>query len=80
MVELLRTNDPVLISWLSAILAEVDIDTIVLDEYTSNIEGSSSAIRRRMMVMEDDFKSARLTFEAAAVELNGQVGAYEYPE
>ena len=80
MVELLRTNDPVLISWLSAILAEVDIDTIVLDEYTSNIEGSSSAIRRRVMVIEDDFKSARLTFEAAAAELNGQVGAYEYPE
>jgi hypothetical protein len=80
MVELLRTNDPVLISWLSAILAEVDIDTIVLDKYTSNIEGSSSAIKGRVMVIEDDFKSTRLTFEAAAVELNGQVGAYEYPE
>ena len=80
MVELLRTNDPVLISWLSAILAEVDINTIVLDDYTSNIEGSSSAIRCRVMVIEDDFKSARLTFETAAAELNGQVGAYEYPE
>ena len=80
MVELLRTNDPVLVSWLSTILAEVDIDTIVLDEYTSNIVGSSSAIRRRMMVIEDDFKSARLIFEAAAAELNGHVGAYEYPE
>ena len=80
MVELLRTTDPVLISWLSTILAEVDIDTIVLDEYTSNIEGSSSAIRRRVMVIEDDFKSARLTFEAGSAGLNGQVGAYEYPE
>ena len=80
MVELLRTNDPVLISWLSAILAEVDINTIVLDDYTSNIEGSSSAIMRRVMVIEGDFKGARLTFEAASAELNGQVGVYEYLE
>ena len=80
MVELLRTNDPVLISWLSAVLAEVDIEITILDEHTSLLEGSSSAIRRRVMVFKDSFDDARRTFESAIAELNGQVGAYEYPE
>ena len=80
MIELLRTNDPVLISWLTAILAEADIEIMVFDAHTSILEGSANAIRRRVMVIEDDFARARQIFEAGIEELEGGVSAYEYPE
>lgn len=80
MIELLRTNDPVFISWITAVLGEVGIEAIVLDAHTSVLEGSANAIRRRVMVIDDDLAQARRVFEAAVQELDGVVGAYEYPE
>ena len=59
MVELVRTNDPVLISWLVAALADEGIEALVLDAYTSAIEGSISAIQRRVMVTDGDATLAR---------------------
>lgn len=59
MVELVRTNDPVLISWLVAALADEGIEALVLDGYTSAIEGSISAIQRRVMVADDDAVRAK---------------------
>ncbi|MDP6571928.1 MAG: DUF2007 domain-containing protein [Rhodospirillales bacterium] len=59
MVELIRTNDPVLLSWLTAALAEARIEAIVLDVHTSILEGSVSAIPRRVMVDDDDLARAK---------------------
>ena len=59
MVELTRTNDPVLLSWLVAALADVRIETVVLDAHTSILEGSISAIPRRLMVDDTDLSRAR---------------------
>lgn len=59
MVELTRTNDPVLLSWLEAALASDNIESLVFDAYASVIEGSISAIQRRIMVDEDDLPRAR---------------------
>ena len=78
MIELLRTNDLVFISWLTATLEEVGIQVIMLDEYTSNLEGSSPAIKRRLMVEDYNFNLARSTFKLAVAELENQVGAYEF--
>ncbi|MGH6661357.1 MAG: DUF2007 domain-containing protein, partial [Rhodospirillales bacterium] len=50
MEELTRTNDPVLLSWLTARLADEDIAAVVLDTHASVVEGSISAIQRRVMV------------------------------
>ncbi len=80
MIELLRTNDPVLISWLTAILAEANIEIKVFDAHTSILEGSANAIRRRVMVIDDDFARAKQIFKAGIEELEGGVSAYEYPE
>ena len=44
--ELIRTNDPVLLSWLKALLADRGIEYVVLDTHTSVLEGSASAIPR----------------------------------
>ena len=59
MTELLRSNDPVLISWLSALLRNAGIDPLVLDGHMSVLEGSAGAIPRRLMVIDDDAAAAR---------------------
>ena len=59
MKELLRTNDLVFLSWADAMLRAEGIDTVVLDGHTSVLEGSTWAIRRRMMVADEDYGRAR---------------------
>lgn len=65
MKELLRTNNPVRISWLTALLADADIEAVVLDTHMAVLEGSASAIRRRLMVNNDDYPRARRVLEDA---------------
>ena len=59
MVELLRSNDLVFLSWVRAILAAETIDAVILDEHTSVIEGNIAAIPRRIMVHVDDLARAQ---------------------
>ena len=80
MRELLRTNDLVLISWLTAVLGEVGIEIIVFDAHTSILEGSANAIRRRVMVIDEDHDEAKKTFLEAEAEIGGDAGTYEFPE
>ena len=69
MVELTRTNDPVLLSWLTARLAWENIEAIVLDTHASVVEGSLVAIQRRVMVKDGDLSRAkRLLDQAEAIE------------
>jgi hypothetical protein len=56
MVELLRSDNPVLISAVMAALAEVGIDAVEFDGI-ADIYGS--AFPRRLMVLEDDLIRAR---------------------
>ena len=67
MVELTRTNDPVLLWWLVAALASDDIESLVFDTHASVIEGSISAIQRRVMVDESDLTRAKRVL-AEAIE------------
>ena len=65
MTELLRTTDPVRLSWLVALLADAGIEAIVQDSYTSILEGSIGAIPRRLMVgTEDAAQAVRILREA----------------
>ena len=59
MKELLRTNDVVKLSWIKALLSDSGIEALVLDEHTSILEGSAGAIPRRLMVIDDDYETAR---------------------
>ena len=65
MVELLRTNDPVRISWITALLADARIGTVVLDTHTSIAEGSLGVLPCRMMVDDDDIARARRVLDEA---------------
>ena len=73
MEELLRTNDQVLLSWLTARLAEEAIGAVVLDTHTSVMEGSISAIPRRVMVERRDLWRAKLLLvEAEEIQAGGR--------
>ena len=65
MVELLRSNDPVRLSFVTALLADARIGAVMLDTYTSVAEGSISAIERRLMVDDDDLARARRVLDEA---------------
>ena len=58
MKELLRTNDPVHLSWAMATLAQAGIECLVLDQHTSVVEGSIGAIQRRLVVADRDYRRA----------------------
>lgn len=75
MIELLRTNDPVLISWLRALLADDGIEVFVLDSHMSVMEGSISAIPRRVMVYDDHIFRARRLLDAAGIDYDRSVEA-----
>jgi hypothetical protein len=68
MKELVRSNDPVRLSWLQALLREAGIESLMLDYHTSLVEGSIGAIPRRVMVPERDYARARALLAAAEEE------------
>jgi Putative prokaryotic signal transducing protein len=57
--ELVRTNNQVLISAISALLEEAGIPYFVLDQNMSVLEGSLGILPRRMMVAEGYADAAR---------------------
>lgn len=59
MKELLRTNDPVRLSWAEALLASAGVEIVIADRHTSVVEGSIGAIQRRILVAEADLARAR---------------------
>lgn len=66
MKELIRTNNLVEISWIEALLGAAGIPCVVLDAYTSAVDGSIGALPRRIMVHDDDFRDARKLIDDAA--------------
>lgn len=59
MIELVRTNDIVVISLIESLFKEDEIEHIVLDQFTSVLEGSIGAIQRRIMVLDEREHVAR---------------------
>jgi hypothetical protein len=57
--ELLRTNDPVLLSFVETLLKEARIAHAVADRNMSVIEGSLGILPRRVLVPADEIEEAR---------------------
>jgi len=69
MKELLRTNDPVRLSFVEAMLKAAGIASVLLDQHTSIVEGSIGAIQRRLMVADRDHVRARAMLGEAGERL-----------
>jgi hypothetical protein len=59
MIELFRSNDPVLISFVEALLKDAGIEHATVDQNMSVMEGSLGILPRRMLVARDQLESAR---------------------
>ena len=58
MKELLRTTDPTIIAFASALLEGEDIDCFPMDVNMSILEGGIGIFPRRLMVRAEDYDSA----------------------
>ena len=71
MIELIRTNDPVLLSFAESLMKEAKIHCLIADEGMSILEGSLGMLPRRFLVESDREDEARqiLTDAGLAAEL-----------
>jgi hypothetical protein len=69
MRELIRTNDLVLISYVSHLLQEGGVDFQVLDSHMSAVEGSIGAIPRRIVVPDDNHALATRLLGNASITI-----------
>jgi Putative prokaryotic signal transducing protein len=67
MIELLRTNDAVLISFVEALMRDAGIDCLVADHNMSVLDGSIGALPRRILVADDDVDEARAILASAGI-------------
>ncbi|ABA79926.1 DUF2007 domain-containing protein [Rhodobacter sphaeroides] len=58
MKELLRTTDPTIIAFATALLQGEDIDAFPVDVHMSVLEGSIGILPRRLFVPEEDWDRA----------------------
>ncbi len=65
MAELVRTNDPSLISLVEALLTEAEISYHVADRNMSVLEGGINAIQARVLVPDEVETQARTLLAAA---------------
>lgn len=64
---LLLSNDPVQLSFISALLRDAGIECVLLDGHTSAIEGNIGAIPRRLAVLAEDERQARRVLAEAGM-------------
>ena len=65
MRELVRTNDPVLVSAIEALLNGAHIHHMVVDQNISVLEGSIGIFPRRVLVGDDELNAAQTLLENA---------------
>ena len=60
MKELMRTTDPTMIAFATALLEGEDIDCFQMDVHMSVLEGSIGVLPRRLMVRDQDLFRAKI--------------------
>lgn len=72
MKEVARSNDPVRLSFLTALLADAGLTAIPLDTHASIVQGSLGMLPQRLMVVDEEFD--------AAVAVLREAGEWHGPE
>ena len=67
MIELLRSNDVVILPFAEVLLLEGGIKCTALDRHISNSEGSVGALNQRLMVRVEDETHARALIAEAGI-------------
>jgi hypothetical protein len=72
MKEILRTTDPTIIAFSTALLRAEHIDCFVLDVHMSVMEGGIGIFPRRLVVADEDAFQARAVLKANDIEVLGE--------
>lgn len=67
MIELIRTNDQVVISFVEALMRDAGITVLVADQNMSIMDGSIGVLPRRILVGDDDAEEARRILTDAGI-------------
>lgn len=67
MVEIIRTNDVVVLGFVQSLLEHADIPVLIADGHISVLEGSIGAFPRRMLVPADHAAQARRLIREAGL-------------
>jgi len=65
MVELIRTNDNVLLNFVEVLLRDAGFNVIVADQNMSVLEGSLGVLPRRILIDGDDLANAKRVLQEA---------------
>ena len=64
----LKSNDPVILSYAGDVLSQAGIESVVFDTHASIMDGSMGAVPRRLMVLDEDHPRAEMLLRAAVPE------------
>ncbi len=67
LVEIVRTDDPVLVSYVEALLRDRGIGAVVLDQNLSRLHGAVGMQPQRIAVIDSDWADARLMLVEAGL-------------
>ena len=67
MIEILRSNDPVLMSFATSVLRDAGIEHSVADAHMSVIDGSIGAVTNRILVSQEHYEGARRLLGEAGI-------------
>jgi hypothetical protein len=64
----LKSNNPVLLSYATDILTQAGIESVIFDTHASIMDGSMAMVPRRLMVLDEDHAKAEKLLRAAVPE------------
>jgi len=67
MIELIRTNDAVVLSFVQSLLKDAGIESLLADQNMSVLDGSIGVLPRRIMVPDEDADEARKILSDAGI-------------
>ena len=65
---LVSSNNPIRLGFLQALLRDAGIETVLLDQHISAVEGGIGAFPRRLAVLDEDEAQARRILRDAGEE------------
>lgn len=65
---IIKTNNPVTLSFAQSVLKDTGIESFILDSNISVMEGSIGAFLKRLMVVDEDEAAARRALSLAGLE------------
>ena len=67
MKEIIRTNDPTVVSYVTHLLREAGVEAFVFDINASILDGSIGILPRRIMVTDEEYAKARTLVHGAGL-------------